>query len=333
MELLEIRYFLETVKAGSLSRAAVVLGISQPSLSRQIQKLERSLRAELFYRHGRGMALTAEGVEFHSVANSVIDQLVNVQSRFQARRRAVCGNIDLGVSGTIASLLAAPLMMRIKAEHPDIRLRIREGLSSVLAEWVEWARVDLAILYESRAGANILGTPLLLEDLFLVEPIGTKCSGPVRLRELADKPLLLPGKDNGLRRVVDESCRMNGVELRWLAEIDCVDAAKQLVAAGHYATVLPSSAVHREVTQGLLSARPFQNPGLQVLLIAATPANKPVTPLIRVVLRDLRAEVTALCSAGVFRGSTRKGKSRSRSIGNGIRRTASSRNVDDSSAG
>ena len=84
MDLQQIRYFLETVAAGSLSRAAVRLGISQPALSRQIGNLEASLQQNLLYRHGRGVSLTDAGRRFEEVAQDVMRRLADVRTELAA---------------------------------------------------------------------------------------------------------------------------------------------------------------------------------------------------------------------------------------------------------
>ncbi|WP_295849572.1 LysR substrate-binding domain-containing protein, partial [Tardiphaga sp.] len=190
------------------------------------------------------------------------------------------------------------------ATHPMAHLRMRESFSGVLLEWIETGRLDIAVLYDARRGTNSLATPLLLEDLFLIEAPDNRGTAAVEISELASRACLLPGPGNGLRRVVDAACWSERVQPRVQAEIDCVAALKQLVERGMGCTVLPFGAVHREVQEGRLRARPFSSPAMRALLVIATPPNKPVTPLIRSVIRMLQTEVHRLAMLGVLRGDT-----------------------------
>ncbi|WP_426956400.1 LysR substrate-binding domain-containing protein [Muricoccus radiodurans] len=305
MELLPLRYFVEIARDGSLSRAAIRLGVSQPALSRQLRKLEGEVRTELFYRHGRGVALTEAGQRLYAVGAEVLERLTGAKEELLASRREVAGTITLGLPPSIASTLGAPLALRFAALFPQARLRIREGFSGVLVEWVENGRLDLAVLYDARRGPTTLVTPLLLEDLFLIEPPGTAGTGPAVLTELRSAVLMLPGPENGLRRVFDAACRKVRVEPRVVMEIDCVAALRQLVEDGRGRTVLPFGAVHREVQDGRLSARPFRHASMKAMLVVATPAHRPVTRLARLVLDLLRAEVRQLVELRTLRGSTR----------------------------
>ncbi|KAA2211603.1 LysR family transcriptional regulator [Teichococcus oryzae] len=305
MDLLEIRYFLEVASAGSLSRAAVRLGVSQPALSRQIGRLEAELRVPLFYRHGRGVTLTAAGERFLEVGQGVMQQLSDVREELAAGAPDAIGQVTLGIPPSLSASMGADLALRFAAEFPRARLRIREAFSAVLLEWTEAQRIDLAVLYDARSSPSLIATPLLLEDLFLIEPPGAPAGAPVRLAELAGRDCVLPGPENGLRRVLDSACATEGVRPRVLTEVDCVAALKQLVERGVGTTVLPFGAVHREVKDRRLRVRPFASPAMRALLVIATPSNKPVTPLVRAAVRIIQAEVERLVPLDVLRGVTR----------------------------
>ena len=308
MELLELRYFVEIAASGSLSRAAARLSMSQPTLSRQLNKLEREMRTDLFYRNGRGVSPTEAGRRLLQVANATLRQLEDVKNELQSGTLDEMGEVTIGTPPSIAATVGADLATVFAAMYPRAHLRMRESFSGILLEWIEAGRLDLAVLYDARRGSNILSTPLLLEDLFLVEkpPQSTAAAcGTVELAELAARPCLLTGPGNGLRRVVDAACWSERIQPLVSMEIDCVAAIKQLVERGTGCTVLPFGAVHREVAEGRLSARPFAAPSMRAMLVIATPPHKPVTAMIRSVIRVLQTEVRRLSAQGVLRGETR----------------------------
>ncbi len=306
VNLFQIRYFLATVNAGGLSRAAVRLGISQPALSRQIANLEASLGKSLFYRHGRGVMLTDAGKRFQEIAAGVVRQLDDVQAELTTGALDSMGSVTLGIPPSIAASMGADLALEFAREFPRARLHIREAFSAVLLEWTEAGRVDLAVLYDARSSRNLIATPLLLEDLFLIEPPARKQAhgaDPVDLAELATRPCVLPGPENGLRRVVDAACAAEGVRPNITTEVDCVAALKQLVERGCGPTILPFGAVHREVQEGRLSVRSFRSEAMRALLVIATPANKPVSPLVRSTIQIVQREVRRLVPMDVLRGA------------------------------
>ena len=305
MELLELRYFVEIATAGSLSRAAARLSLSQPTLSRQLNKLEREMRTDLFYRNGRGVSPTEAGQRLLQVASATLQQLENVKDELRSGTIDELGEVTIGTPPSIAATVGADLATVFAARYPRAHLRMRESFSGILLEWIEAGRLDLAVLYDARRGNNILSTPLLLEDLFLIErPVQTSAdpSLAVELSELITRPCLLTGPGNGLRRVVDAACWSERIQPHVSMEIDCGAAIKPLGARGDGCTVLPFGAVHREVAEGRLAARPFAAPSMRAMLVIATPPNKPVTAMIRSVIHILQTEVQRLAAQGVLRG-------------------------------
>ena len=145
----ELRYFVEIAGAGSLSRAAIHLGVSQPALTRQVRNPETELRIELFYRHGRGVALTEAGRRLHATAAEILGKLHGVKEDLLARYSLVTGSIALGLPPSIAATISGRLATTFAERYPDAQLHIREGFSGVLVEWVEGGRLDLTVLYPS----------------------------------------------------------------------------------------------------------------------------------------------------------------------------------------
>src|SRR5260221_13860797 len=255
MDLLELRYFVEIAEAGRRSRAAVRLGVSQPALTRQVRNLETELRVELFYRHGRGMSLTEAGRRLHAAGTEVLHKLHGVKQELLSSSNLVAGSISLGLPPSIAATIGARVAVTFAERYPEAQLHIRESFSGVLGEWVEGGRLDLAVLYDARRGPSMLVTPLLLEDLFLIVPPNEASAAPATLAELASRPLVLPGPENGLRRVVDAACRVAEVKPRIAMQLDCVAALKQVVEEGGGCTILPFGALHREGRDGRLGPR------------------------------------------------------------------------------
>jgi LysR family nitrogen assimilation transcriptional regulator len=304
MELLELRYFVTVADVGSFSRAAVKLGMTQPSLSRQIHKLEEELRTTLFYRHGRGVTLTDAGRKLADVVKPVMQQLADIKEEILEDGERPSGMVSFGVPPSIGNTLAAPLARRFREACPGAMLRVHEAFSSTLVEWIEGGRLDFAVLYDASRNRNLLATPLLLEDFFLITPAHKSMTpSPVAMSDLAGLALALPGPENGFRRVIDTAARRAKVELSITMELDSVAALKQLVEAGIACTVLPFGAVHQEVSEGRLSAQPIKTAELRGMLVTATPLNRPVSKATRVLMRLVQAEIKRCVAAGMLKGS------------------------------
>jgi len=306
MEFLQLRNFVTVADAGSFSRAALRLNLTQPALSRQIRSLEDELGTRLFYRHGRGVSLTEAGRKLRDVAKPMLDQLILVKREIAERAQQPSGTVVLGVPPSIGNTLAAPLALRFREAYPRAALRVREGFSSTLVEWIESGQLDVAVLYDARRDRNLLVSPLLLEDFFLIEfarPMAR--SSAVSLADIGTVPLVLPGPENGFRKVIDSAAHAAGVTLTIAIEVDSITALKQLVLSGKdVCTILPFGAVHQEVRERRLTARPINSPAMQALLVAATPPHRHVTKAARAVLRLIQLEIKRCVASGILKGHT-----------------------------
>jgi LysR family nitrogen assimilation transcriptional regulator len=302
----ELRYFLKAAEAGSMSRASENLGMTQPALSRQIRQLERELRSDLFYRHGRGVSLTPSGIRLREVAVQVLEQLALVSQEIQEDSANENGMVTLGVPPSIGATLCAPLSSGFAKIYPHARLRIREGFSGSLSEMLEAGRLDLAILYDARRRRDLLVTPLIRENLYLITPRqGAARTENVGWDDVRNADLILPGPENGMRRVIERAARAADVSLTIRLEIDSVPAIRQLVASGAGAAILPYGAVHADVRAGILDARIVKEPGMEALLVVATPRSKPVTRTVRSLIKAIEAETLNCIRSEILRGEYR----------------------------
>ena len=124
MELRTLRYFLTTANEGNISRAADILHVTQPTLSRQLMELERELGAVLMVRGKKGVTLTDDGVFFRQRAEEIVELADRAEKAFAERDNAVSGIITIGATEAVGSRLLAKIMKRYAsagAERSDIR--------------------------------------------------------------------------------------------------------------------------------------------------------------------------------------------------------------------
>ena len=292
MELEALKLLLVVAEHESFTRAASKLGMRQSSLSRQIQRLERELDVSLLYRNGRGVRLTLEGEKLQRVAkeilgalNTVTEELLEGRSRFQ-------GKVILGLPPSLGATISAAVVRRFQEKYPEARLTVLVAFSGTLLEWLEAGRIDAGVLYDVHCSRSLLVTPLLQEYLHLVSaPCNDETVAAAQLGELGVGPYVVSSPANGMRRIVDAAAARCKIKMNITAEIDSLDAIKEIVAAGPERCVLPLGAVHREVKAGVLTCRRFDDTHMQALLVLATPLHRPVTRLATAVLQLVENEV------------------------------------------
>ena len=147
MDLKQLKTFICVAEAGSLSQASDRLHIVQPALSRQIKLLEHEVGIDLFTRHARGMELTDAGKQFLERVSGLVRQLEVSIHDVQSLRGEVKGHVALGLMPTISTVLSVRLIQQVAKQLPGVTLRLVEGYSVHLLEWLQ--RGDICLLYTS----------------------------------------------------------------------------------------------------------------------------------------------------------------------------------------
>lgn len=278
MELRQLRYFVGVCEAGSLLRASTRLHLAQPALGQQISTLEQELGALLFERSNRGMSLTEAGKVFLEHARVVLADADRAREAVRASNAAPSGHVSLGLPTTVGLVATVPMLSACRDRYPLVKLRIVEGYSGFLREWLQAGRLDLSLLYGDAPDAALAKKPLLDDRLALISaPQGARAPRKLSLRDLTRWPLILPGSDHGLRRLIDDACETDGVRLDMVAEIESLNSVKRAVEAGLGATILPMGSVAEEVAAGRLRASVIDSPSMIRRLVCATSVTRPGT--------------------------------------------------------
>ena len=283
MNLKHLESFVRVAELGSFSKAARVLDIAQPALSRQVRSLETDLRETLLLRNGRGVTLTDAGRRLFEHGVQILQRVSQAREDLGAQRDAAVGHVTIGLPPSIGRRLTLPLIEGFREHLPRARLTIVEGLSANIAEWLTSGRADLGLLYNPDAQPALEITPLLRERLCLVEAVrGRKGGkGPLPLQELGSFPLILPERHQSIRRLLQTQANLAGVKLHVAWEVSSVPAIIDLVCARVGYAVLNASAVAASGRGGELAVRPIVDPELVSVLFLAQSATKPATPLTR----------------------------------------------------
>lgn len=142
----ELMYFIEVSSCLNLSRAAERLGISQPSLSLAIKRLETSIGVPLFIRHKQGVTLTQAGKQLVVHARQLLQYWENTKSKALASHHSVQGFYTIGCHSVIAAYLLADFLPKMLAEHPKLEIHLTHDISRKITEEVINLSCDLAII-------------------------------------------------------------------------------------------------------------------------------------------------------------------------------------------
>lgn len=235
--------------------------------------------AALFARSSRGMALTEPGHTFLVHARVVLADVERARQAVRQSTELPSGEVVIGLPTATALAATVPIVQACRERYPQqVRLKVIEAYSGFLREWLQAGRLDWAILFGSQPEATLVKRPLLEEQLALVTPPGGEpLPATLPLARVADWPLVLPGRERGLRRSIDEACAPLGVRLQVVAEIDSLPSVKKAVECGIGSTILPLVSVAEEVAAERLQAATIDDAGMRRRVTLATSVTRPTT--------------------------------------------------------
>ena len=296
MDLKQLEYFVRVAELGSFTRAAQVLGIAQPALSRQVRLLEVELRQNLLVRNGRGATPTEAGQLLLEHGRGILHQVERAREELSRVRTGLAGKVAVGLPPSIARVLTVPLTRAFRQKLPQAQLSISEGLSTAMQENLQSGRLDIALLYNPSPLQGLEYTPLMQEELVVVQPRPSGLAedpppAPITLQALAKLPLVIPSRPNAVRMRIESALAEQQAKPNIALEIDGVAAILDLVADGAGYAILSRNAVQHSIRPSAFSTRTICEPALSIELTTAISALRPTTLTQQATLALLR-EIT-----------------------------------------
>lgn len=284
MDLKQLEYFVKVAELESVTRASTLLGITQPSLSRQIRLLEVELRQTLLLRNGRGVRPTEAGALLVKHARSMLAQADRALKEVAELRGVPMGRVTIGMPSSVGRFLSTPLAFAFKDRFPNAALSILEGQTYIM-EWLSMGRVDIGVLINPQPSPNMDLVTLLKEPLYLVgggdDAVGgqPKIGPPVPLKELQNFNLLLPSRPHAIRVFMESQLARLGVKLEVVCELDAFSAMLGLVRKGFGHGVMPASVFCGDELRSRYVLRRIVDPDLASVVSIATHSARPLSPL------------------------------------------------------
>jgi LysR family transcriptional regulator, nitrogen assimilation regulatory protein len=270
MELRQLTYFVSIARAGSFSKAASLLNIAQPALSRQMALLERELGVMLLTRNGRGAVPTAAGELFLERVSDVLQDLDQAKWQATSFSAMPSGVLRIGVPLSISKLLTADLLDRVRKKFPRVSLQISEAWTAHIHRDLLERKLDLGVLNRSQLGREMEHRRLAREPICLIKASDRPSARKLPLCGLQQFPLVLPPRPNGMRLLLDRVFERHGIEPRIVLESEVWSVIIDVVQKGIAYTLSPCREVKAELKSGKLEAIPFDRPLYNELCLVRT---------------------------------------------------------------
>jgi LysR family hydrogen peroxide-inducible transcriptional activator len=249
LTLRQLRYLIALDEERHFRRAAEQCGVSQPSLSAQIQQLEELLGAPLVERNKGALSLTPLGREVVIRASKVVGEVQDIIDLAAGSQHGLRGTLRLGTASTLGPYLLPFVTSKLHKEFPDLRLYVREALPRDLVSELSRGTYDVILSQLPVQGSELVAERLFREPLVL----GYAADHPFVGREtisksdLVDENVLLLNSHYRLHDQARDMCRTIGASLSRDYEGTSLDALRVMVGMGMGVTFFPALYVHSEV--------------------------------------------------------------------------------------
>ena len=292
MDTRRLRYFVQIVDSGSITRAAAISGVAQPALSQQLAILENDLKVKLLDRSVSGVTPTAAGRILYARAQAILRQFDDLRDAVHREARPLSGTVIVGMPPTMLSRFGLPLIGKVCTQHPEMRLQIREEGSLVLDELLTSGKIELTIS-ATRPQGVVIGEEILTEQIVLMYPSSLALPDDATLADLARLPWILPRRPNAIRTLIDAAFASNNLSVNVVVEIDSLHSAMDAVRRGFGVGATTMGAIKDDLEAGTLRARALgDSPLMRSMYLARrrSPAVTPAADFVHGILRDIAAE-------------------------------------------
>jgi LysR family transcriptional regulator, nitrogen assimilation regulatory protein len=298
----QLRYFVKIVEVGSISRAAAIVHIAQPALSKHMVELEDELGLSLLHRTSRGVTPTADGEVLYEEALKLIRQIEELPAVIRSRQGVIEGVVCFGLSSSMAPAMTGKLVELCKAALPQVTLRFVIADSHSLREKALAQTVDLAMVFEDKPETGFKREVLFRQRLYLLSRKQDNPKKSVTLADICQLPLMLPSPHNVLRQALDSKLKEVGLSVSPIAESDLFDVHLSAVEGGVGYTILPKGSFSEVAGHRDIATVPIEPPiYLTACLISAR--DKPLTRAAVAVEAQLKSLIRNRLSEPNFEGA------------------------------
>lgn len=265
MQFSALRYFLETVRLGSIRRAAEKkLFVAPSAVSRQIALLEQQFGSPLFERHATGVRLTQAGEVFARQARATVRDFERLHSEIDDLQKLRRGSVKIfSVEATVVSVVYRA-MAEFAREYPGItyEVQVTGGIRAIAALAAE--ECDIAISFEPPPHHDVAEIYSLRDPIVAImhpaHPLASRTK--VTLQELAKHPVALLDDTHATRTLVDRALASEGLKPQTILTVNQIGPAAAFARSNRALTIAPSQVVRTDVDAGLLKTALIDYPTL-----------------------------------------------------------------------
>ena len=241
MDIKQLYYFTAVAQAGSYSKAAESLAVSQPTLSVTVKKLEEELGVQLFYAFNREQHLTDEGLRLWTKAKQILDLYQETLDDMKTTNKNSSGKFTLGLSPLFGACFFGDLIPNFSMEYPNIEIKMIEDGAYRIDQRIERGEVDIAVTLNSKRLSSFaychFSTQRNVALLHKSHPLAKEPS--VTVSQLRDDSFAIFNQDFILHEQIVDACHAAGFRPKFALLSSQWDFMVELVSKNHAVSILP----------------------------------------------------------------------------------------------
>lgn len=250
----QIRIFQAITQAGSFTRAAEILHLTQPGISKHVKQMEDYYGIRLFDRLGKKVALTQAG-EVLLAATQEIMASMNVAEQKIEELKGLHGKVAVGASFPIGIYVLPGILAAFQKQYPAVEVKLEILLSEKIVAGVLANRLDLGLVSHDVHDKKLASREFMADELVAIAPNGHRwrLKRSIHLQELARETFIVAGQGAGTRAVVEERLKEKGIQLGKVIEFGNTEGVKRAVEEGLGVSIQSRNVVRREIAAGFLT--------------------------------------------------------------------------------
>lgn len=248
--------FYQVARVGNISKAANILYVSQPAITKSIKKLENLFGIKLFIRNVNGVSLTYEGKFLFDYIQPHIDGLVNSTNKLNSLKNLNEGCINIGAGTSLTRMALLPNIVKFNNKYPNIKIKIVHSVTPNLIRDLRYGNLDFILLnlpYD--APKDLLLQPCMeIHDCFVASSnkFNKSLLSKITFEELSNYPLILQQKNSNTRKFLDHFSENQNIQLIPNLELSSISLIKDFVTAGLGIGFLPEELIKEELSSNIL---------------------------------------------------------------------------------
>jgi len=261
----QLKIFHVTAKAGSFTRAAEVLFLTQPGISKHIKDLEEYYGTRLFDRLGKKVALTQAGEILFAKTATIFNMIEELKVEIDELQGLQRGFLKIGASMTIGVYVLPSVLRKFLDKYPHVEISLDVAVNQQVENNILNNVIDIGFLGAPAEDAKIVTSPFLKDELVVVVSAGHEWARRdiIAPHELAGQTFIMAKSGSGTRRIIEARLADQGVTLKKTIEFGHTEAVKKAVESGLGVGILSRLTITREEHLGLIKSLRMEGVDLQ----------------------------------------------------------------------